>query len=276
MPCDPSIFEEVPLFALLDADERAVLAEQVTLRRFNARQRIYKIGDAGGRAYIVVSGRVNVLVVDEDKQEIVVDTPTHGDIFGLASLLDQSPHQTTAIAVEDTTAIEIERNDLSALVQKKPQAGLDMLAMVGRHFHAAQHLVRTRATRNPNEIIEERETLGERVADIVAKFGGSWTFIFLFSAFLIAYVVINGFIFQHPWDAAPFMLLNLVLSLLAALQAPIILMSQNRQDTKDRLRGELDYRVNLKAELEVSQLLDKVARVEDRLEEMNEKFGRQV
>jgi len=270
MSCDPSIFADVPLFALLDADERAVLAEQVTLRRFPAKQCIYRVGEPGGRAYLVVSGKVNVIVVDEDKEEIVIDTPTGGDIFGLASMLEQSPHQTTALAVEETTAIEINRNDLSALVQKKPQAGMDMLAMVGKHFHAAQHLVRTRATRNPNIEIEEAETLGDRIADVVARFGGSWKFIISFLLFLALYIQINSLLQGRAWDPS-LTLLNLFLSMLAALQGPVIMMSQNRQDMKDRLRGELDYRVNLKAELEISQLLDKVDRIEGRLEKLGER-----
>lgn len=272
MPCDPGIFEDVPLFALLDADERAVLAENVEYRRFNAKQRIYKAGDPGVRAYILLSGRVLVSIVDEDKQEVVVDTPGHGEIFGLASMLESSPHQTTAIAAEPSTAIEIDRNDLATLIQRKPMAGLDMLTMVGKQFHAAQRLVRTRATRNPNVEFEEQETLGERVADLVAKFGGSWKFIGAFALFLSIWIVTNSVLLRTPVDPFPFILLNLFLSMLAAIQAPIIMMSQNRQDAKDRLRSELDYRVNLKAELEVSSLLQKVDRIEDRLEELDRRL----
>jgi len=245
-----------------------VLAENVVVRRFPARQKIYRIGDPGGRAYLVVSGKVQVSVIDEDKEEIVVDTPERGNIFGLASLLDESSHQTTALALEDTVALEIDRNDIATLLQKKPHAGLDMLTMVGKHFRAAQHLVRTRASRNPNVEIEETETLGDRVADRVARFGGSWAFIIAFMIVLMAYVALNVAL-SIRWDPYPFILLNLFLSMLAAIQAPVIMMSQNRQDAKDRVRGELDYRVNLKAEMEVSQLLDRVDRIEALLEGSN-------
>ncbi|MFN8391174.1 MAG: DUF1003 domain-containing protein [Bdellovibrionota bacterium] len=268
MKCDPKIFEDVPFFSLLDEPERAVLADQVTLCRFRAKQRIYKAGDDGGKAYVVVSGRVNLLLVDEDKHEITVDSPGHGEIFGLASLLDESPHRTTAIAIEETVAIEITHDDLTTLLQKKPEAGLDLLAMVGKQFHAAQHLVRTRATKNPNEEIEERETFGERVADQVAKFGGSWAFIIIFAITLTLYSGTNVLLGGRAWDPYPFILLNLFLSMLAAIQAPVIMMSQNRQDAKDRLRSELDYRVNLKAELEISTLLDKVDRLQDSVDEL--------
>jgi CRP/FNR family cyclic AMP-dependent transcriptional regulator len=269
MPCDASVFEEVPIFSLLDADERAVLAEQVELREFAARQRIYKSGDPGGKAFIVVKGQVQVIVIDEDNQEVVIDSPGAGEMFGLASMLSASPHITTAIAVELTRAIEIDRHDLTNLVQRKPLAGLDMLTMVGRHFQTAQELVRSRTGRNPNEVIEEQLTFGQRVADSVARFGGSWAFIISFGIVLAAWVVVNVGLATRAWDPYPFILLNLFLSMLAAIQAPVIMMSQNRQDTKDRLRSELDFSVNRKAEGEIIQLAAKLNRLEDKLDDIH-------
>ena len=269
MPCDPSIFEEVPIFSLLDADERAVLSEQVELRRFAPRHRIYKSGDPGGKAFIVVKGQVEVAVIDEDNQEVVLDRPAAGEMFGLASMLAASPHATTATAVEDTTAIEIDRHDLTNLLQRKPLAGLDMLTTVGRHFQAAQELVRSRAARNPNEVIAEQLTVGDRLADGVARFGGSWAFIISFGVVLVAWVWVNLMLASRAWDTYPFILLNLVLSMLAAVQAPIIMMSQNRQDAKDRLRSELDFAVNRKAESEIIQLAARLNRLEDRLDDIH-------
>lgn len=268
MACDPAVFEDIPIFSLLDADERAVLADQVELRRFSARQRIYRVGDMGDRAYVVLSGQVQVAVIDEDNQEVVIDTPGPGDIFGLASMLAASPHQTTAVALEDTATIEIARNDLETLLQRKPMAGLDMLTMVGRHFRAAQDLVRARAARNPNEVIEETLTLGDNLADAVARFGGSWRFIISFAVVLAAWVTVNLVLVTRAWDPYPFILLNLFLSMLAAVQAPIIMMSQNRQDAKDRLRSELDFAVNRKAEMEITQLAAKLNRIEDRVDDV--------
>ena len=268
MPCDPSVFEEIPIFSLLDADERAVLAEQVELRRFPPRQRVYKAGDPGGKAYLVLKGQVQVIVIDDDNQEVVVDSPRSGEMFGLASMLSAAAHQTTAVALEETTAIEIERNDIAALLQRKPLAGLDMLTMVGRQFHAAQDLVRMRTARNPNEVIAEQLTMGDRLADGVARFGGSWSFIIAFGVVLVAWTTVNVMLAMRAWDPYPFILLNLVLSMLAAVQAPIIMMSQNRQDAKDRLRSELDFAVNRKAEAEIIQLAAKLNRLEDRLEDI--------
>jgi CRP/FNR family transcriptional regulator, cyclic AMP receptor protein len=272
MACEPTILRQVPLFALLDDDETAVLAGQVELKRFAARQRIYKIGDPGAKAYVMVSGSVRVTTVDEDHQDVIVDEPSCGAFFGFASMLDQTPHQTNAFAIEDSVCLEVERNDIETLVRKMPHAGMDMLSVLGRQFHAAQELVRGRAARNPNEIIEAKATLGERVADTVAGFGGSWTFILTFLAGLVLYTIVNIVLGRSAWDPYPFILLNLILSMVAALQAPVIMMSQNRTDTKDRLRGELDYQVNRRAESEVQALslklnllADKMSDIEDML-----------
>ena len=258
MACSPEILKRVPLFALLDDDETAVLAGQVELKTFAPRQRIYKIGDPGGRAYIMVSGGVRVTTVDEDHQEVVVDEPAFGEFFGFASMLEQTPHQTDAIAVEETVCIEVDRHDITILLERKPHSGMDMLAVLGRQFHASQQLVRVRANRHPNEMIEADATLGERIADMVARFGGSWVFIIAFGVVLIVYTSINSKLGRSAWDPYPFILLNLFLSMLAAIQAPVIMMSQNRQDTKDRLRSELDYDVNRRAASDVQGLARKI------------------
>jgi len=265
MACNPEALQDVPLFALLDADEKAVLAAQVELKRFASRERIFKIGDPGGKAYVVVSGSVRLTTVDEDHQEVIVDEPGKGEFFGFASMLDQTPHQTDAFAVEESVCVEVERNDIAILIERKPHAGMDMLTVLGRHFHTSQKLVRTRASRNPNDVIEERETTGERVADAVARFGGSWSFIILFSVMLSIYVLINVRLGATAWDPYPFILLNLFLSMIAAIQAPVIMMSQNRQDKKDRVRSELDYDVNRRAESEIQGVAHKLNRLGEQL-----------
>src|SRR5207249_2506999 len=165
-----------------------VLASQVEVRTFAPRQRIYKTGDSSGRAYVVVSGSVRVSTVDQEHQEIVIDEPSHGEFFGFASMLEQTPHQTEAIALDESVCIEVDREDIAVLLQRKPMAGMDMLQVLGRQYHASQQLVRLRANRHPNEIIEEEMTFGERVADTVAGFGGSWTFILSLMVTLFAYV----------------------------------------------------------------------------------------
>lgn len=258
MACDPEVLKHVPLFALLDDEETAVLAGQVEMKTFAPRQRIYKIGDPSGQAYVMVSGRVSVTTVDEDHQEVVVDEPSHGEFFGFASMLEQTAHQTNASAIEETVCLEVSRDDIAVLLERKPHAGMDMLTVLGRQFHNSQQLVRRRAGRNPNVVIEEKATWGERIADGVARFGGSWTFIILFGVVLVTYSSINVALRGAAWDPYPFILLNLFLSMLASIQAPVIMMSQNRQDAKDRVRGELDYEVNRRAESEIQALAHKL------------------
>jgi uncharacterized membrane protein len=275
MPCDPEELRHIPLFELLDEEELAVLAAQVEIRRFAARQRIFKIGEPGNRAYIMLSGVVRVTTVDDDQQEVLIEEPGHGGFFGFASMLDQTPHQSNAMAMEATECLELDRHDITELLKRKPLAGLDMLTMLGRQFHASQRLIQLRASRNANEIIDEAETFGERIADGVARFGGSWNFILSFLAVLIIYTGVNIFLKRHVWDPYPFILLNLFLSMLAAIQAPVIMMSQNRQDTKDRLRSELDFDVNRRAETEIQALsrklnlmTDKIGDIEDMMREI--------
>jgi len=270
MACEAHELTHVPLFALLDDEEAAVLASQVEIKKFIPHQRIYKIGDTDGHAYVMFSGKVRVTTVDEDQQEVIVDEPSHGEFFGFASMLEGTPHQTNAIAVEDTTCIEVDRGDIAVLLQRKPLAGMDMLTVLGKQFHASQQLVRLRAMRNPNEVIEKEATFGERIADLVAGFGGSWTFIIAFLSALVVYSALSISMGKSSWDPYPFILLNLFLSMLAAIQAPVIMMSQNRQDTKDRLRGELDYDVNRRAESEIQGLARKLNALDDKLSDIHE------
>jgi uncharacterized membrane protein len=270
MSCNPDVLKQVPLFALLDDDETALLAGKVELKTFAPRQRIYKIGDPGGRAYVVVSGKARVTTVDEDQQEVVLDEPTAGDFFGFASMLQQSLHETGAGALEETVCVEVDRDDIFELIQRKPHAGMDMLSVLGRQYHAAHQLVRGRSTRNPNEVIEEEATFGERIADAVARFGGSWTFIIAFGVTLVIYASINTLLRGSAWDPYPFILLNLFLSMLASVQAPVIMMSQNRQDTKDRLRGELDFDVNRRAEAEIQSVAGKLHLLTEKIEDLED------
>jgi len=270
MPCDPNELRHVPLFELLDDDEAAVLAAQVEVRQFAPRQRIFKAGSIADHGYIIMSGRVQVTITDEDHQEVVIEEPGHGDFFGFAAMLQKTEHHASAMAMEDTICLEIGCDDIATLLTRRPMAGMDMLAMQARQIHASQKLVQSRASRNPNELIEEQSTWGERLADSVARFGGSWRFIILFSVVLICYSTVNVILRDHAWDPYPFILLNLFLSMLASVQAPVIMMSQNRQDAKDRLRSELDFDVNRRAETEIQSLAHRLNMLMDKVEDVEE------
>src|SRR5882757_2402724 len=199
MGCNAEELRHVPLFALLDDEEAAVLASQVEIKKFAPHQRIYKIGDTDGRAYVMFSGKVRVTTVDEDQQEVVVDEPAHGEFFGFASMLEQTPHQTNATAMEDTQCLEVSRGDIATLLQRKPHAGMDMLTVLGKQFHSSQQLVRIRAMRNANDVIEAKSTLPERIADSMVQFGGSWTFIMGFLVLSSVYTAINVGLRRAAW-----------------------------------------------------------------------------
>jgi CRP/FNR family transcriptional regulator, cyclic AMP receptor protein len=274
MACEKDELRHVPLFALLDDEELHLLASLIELRKFAPRQRIYKIDEAADRAYVMLSGMVRVTTLDEDHQEVIVDEPRHGEFFGFASMIEQVHHRTSAHAIEESTCLEVNRAAIETLLLRKPLAGMDMMTALGRQFHAAQELVRRRASRNANEIIEEETTFAQRVADSVARFGGSWTFIITCGVVLTVYVSTNVLLNHHAWDPYPFILLNLFLSMLAAIQAPVIMMSQNRQDMKDRLRSELDYSVNRRAESEIQGLSAKLHALTDKIEDLDDMLRR--
>lgn len=218
----------------------------------------------------MVHGSVEVTTIDDDNQVVLLDSPIHGDVFGFAAMLAHTPHQTDATAIDETRCIELDLNDIRVLLRKKPDAGLDLMSVMAKQFHAAEKLVRIRAARNPNDVIEEAETLAERIADKVATFGGSWSFIVTFAAVLAVYSAINVELGSKAWDPYPFILLNLFLSMLAAIQAPVIMMSQNRQDKKDRLRSELDFDVNRRTHIEIQGLAHRINLLYDKVNDMNE------
>jgi uncharacterized membrane protein len=259
---------EIPMFSLLDHDERSTLAELMKEESFAAGKTIYTVGDQGDSLYIVRRGRVQVFVEDDAGEDIVTGEAGVGDVFGEISMLDGGPRTGTALTVEATELFQLDRASLQNLVSSHPHAALDLLTVVGRRLRATDELLRTHVTRNANEEEAEQLTMGQRIADHVAAFGGSWTFIILFSVIIGVWITLNSIeLLKHSFDPFPFILLNLVLSTLAAFQAPVIMMSQNRQASKDRIKSDLDFEVNRKAELEIANLHRKLDRMYDRVQE---------
>src|SRR5437016_3696238 len=268
MHATAAMLKEVKLFELMDDTERDALCGLLETRRFDKGETVFSAGDAGDSVYIIRSGNVQVYIENYEGQKIILRENTQGDVFGDISLIDGGPRTATAVAVEETETLTLDRDQLLNLITKYPHAGLDLLTVMGRRLRATNELLRTQVTRNVNEEEEEKLTFGQRIADRVASFGGSWTFIISFGFFLLLWMSINSYALHQmlkmdgkPFDEYPFILLNLILSTLAALQAPVIMMSQNRQASKDRMQADQDYQVNLKAELEVAQLHSKVDKI---------------
>jgi CRP/FNR family transcriptional regulator, cyclic AMP receptor protein len=268
MSTDVSMLAEIPMFSLLDHDERCTLAELMKEESFAVGKTIYTVGDYGDSLYIVRRGRVQVFVEDDLGENIVTGESEAGDVFGEISMLDGGPRTATAVTVEASDLFRLDRGCLQELVSTHPHAALDLLTVVGRRLRATDELLRMHVTRNANVEEAEQLTMGQRIADHVAAFGGSWTFIILFSVIIGVWITLNSIaLLKHSFDPYPFILLNLVLSTLAAFQAPVIMMSQNRQASKDRIKSDLDFEVNRKAELEIANLHRKLDRMYDRVQE---------
>jgi uncharacterized membrane protein len=271
---DPAVLRRAAVFQLLDDAELAELTAHVDTASFAAGATVFGAGDPGGGMHVVLSGRLEVFIRDEDGDRVVLQELGPGDLFGELSLFDGEPRSAGVQAVEPSRTFVIDRQDLERLFTRKPHAALEILAMMGQRLRQTDLLLSRRAARNANEVLAEKETLGERVADAVARFGGSWAFLLSFGAFLLGWVTLNTLLLaqrREPFDPYPFILLNLFLSMLAAIQAPVIMMSQNRQDAKDRVRSELDYQVNLKAELGIQELHRKIDRLAEQLDRRPER-----
>lgn len=245
----------VPLFALLDDEERAALAGVLQVARFPRGQAIFRAGDVGGALYLVNAGLVRVSFENNEGAEVILGEHGRGQVFGEISLLDGGPRTSTATALEDSEVLILNRGQLLEMITRHPHSAMDLLTVIGARLRATDQFLRAQVTRNVNLEAAERLTLGQRLADRVAAFGGSWPFILLFGAVMVLWIVINTLVLaERPFDAYPYILLNLVLSMLAALQAPIIMMSQNRQSAKDRLQADFDLETNLKAETLIEEL----------------------
>ena len=259
---------EVPIFGLLDDEEREALAQMMDCRDFKEGEIIFHYGDTGGEIFILRNGSVELFIESTEGQKIVISENEKGDVIGELSFLDGGARTATAMALEATQMLVMHRDRLLEFIDKHPHAAMDLLTAVGRRLRATDELLRTQVSRNPNLEEEEMLTFGQRIADKVAAFGGSWTFIIIFGVILAIWVFINSAaLFSKHFDPYPYILLNLFLSMIASVQAPVIMMSQNRLSSKDRLKSDLDYEVNLKAELEVAHLHRKVDHIYERLED---------
>jgi CRP/FNR family cyclic AMP-dependent transcriptional regulator len=260
MSTPADMLAEVPLFALLDEQERAVLAERVELVHYKAGEPVFSFGDPGGAMYILKSGQVELSFKNKTGETVILERPEAGDFFGEISLLDEGPRTATAMALTDVEAIEIDREDLNELFRLKPAAALDLLAATGRRLRHNAMLLRNTATRNVNEEVADDRTTVMKMADWIAEFSGSLPFLFIH---------IGAFAFWLGWNYAfkdttkafdpyPYGFLTLVVSLEAIILSVFVLLSQNRQIEREKVRNEIEYDVNLKAEMQISQMHEKV------------------
>src|SRR5918998_1152597 len=261
MGLDPASLEGVEFFELLGGEDRRALAEVVDLVRLVEGETLFRAGEPGESLYLVRSGEVELFIQDNVGQKITLDTARVGDFFGEIALLDAGPRTATAVALGETELIELDRDDLLLLFGKKPDAALHMLAAMGRMTRKADALLRQRVSRNVNEEVEVRATLVQRVADWLAWFSGSILFLFLHALWFGTWIALNTGLVNVPglsgFDPFPFGLLTMIVSLEAIFLSTFVLISQNRQVEKEKVRDDIEYEVNIKAEMEIAPLHDK-------------------
>ncbi len=245
----------VPLFASLDDDAARDLRNLLSEKNVPQNTRLFRQGDDGDAMYLIESGRVRISIRDHDKQELTLAELAQGDFFGEMSIIDGRQRSADAQVVEDSRLAVLSRDAFLSFVRTKPDVALEMLSALTDRLRRTDELLRSRVSRNANEEEKARLTLADRAADLIAEFGGSWKFIITSFVAIIFWIVLNSWILVRGFDPAPYAMLNLTLAVIAGMQAPIIMMSQNRQGGKDRLRADLDYQVNLKNELSLAEVL---------------------
>jgi CRP/FNR family cyclic AMP-dependent transcriptional regulator len=277
MPIDPEILSELKFFALLDDEDRRMLGAVIDTKTLLKGKVLFEKGEPGESLFIVRSGAVELYIVSVTGERIVLTVAEAGDLFGELTLSDQKARTATAVALEDSELIVMTRSNLLLFFKRKPDAALDLIAALGTIIRKADDLLRTRVSRNVNEELEETVTPLLRMADWIAWFSGSMPFLALNVAWFGIWVVVNSFDVGIPrFDPYPFGLLTMIVSLEAIFLSIFVLISQNRQAEKDRVRSNIDYEVNVKAEMEIAQLHDKTDRLNERMLETLARLERKI
>lgn len=252
----------VPIFRTLDDASTFEIWKLLAFRPIEAGTALFQRGDPGDSMFLIESGCVRISVKDADGHDAVLADLGPGEFFGEMAILDNQARSADATVTKPAKLAVLASEDLRSLVRRKPDIALGILTAMTQRLRRTDNLLRHRVSRNANEEDAAHLTLADRAADLIAEFGGSWKFIGASITFSLIWVLINSWFLYHPFDEYPYVLLNLVLGIVAGLQAPIIMMSQNRQGQKDRLRADLDYRVNLKNELLLSEVVRRLEAIE--------------
>lgn len=263
MATDATLLSEIPFFALLDDQERAQLAERLDVVKVEAGKTLFNYGDPGGSLYIVREGEVELFFKNDTGERIVLETPGPGDFFGEMSLLDGGPRSATALVTRDLEALVLDNDGLQEFLRVRPQAAMDLLAATGRRLRETAQKLRNTASRNVNQEIEDKRTRVQRIADWISDFSGSLPFLFLHIAWFCTWIGLN--VIGLDFDPFPFGLLTMVVSLEAIVLSVFVLLSQNRQVARDRIQRDIEYDVNLKAELEIAHLHEKLDHLQGEL-----------
>jgi CRP/FNR family transcriptional regulator, cyclic AMP receptor protein len=245
----------VPLFASLDDEAATELRSRLRTQDKRADTTLFHAGDVGDAMYLIESGRVRISVSDDEQKQIVLAELARGDFFGEMAIIDGKQRSADATVIEDARLAVLSRDNFLSFIRNNPTVALEMLSATFSRLRRTDKMLQQRVSRNVNEEQDKRMTIADRAADVIAEFGGSWKFIGTAIAIIVAWILFNSIVMIRGFDPAPYQMLNLVMGIIAGLQAPIIMMSQNRQGSKDRLRADLDFQVNLKNELALTEVL---------------------
>ena len=245
----------VPLFAALKDKAARELQTLLRDRQIASGTVLFRAGEPGDAMYLIERGRVRISVTDDDQKEVVLAELAQGDFFGEMAIIDGKQRSADATVIEDARLFVLSREDFLVFVDRNPGVALQMLAATFQRLRHTDRMLQQRVSRNVNEEQEKRMTIADRAADLLAEFGGSWKFIGAALGLIAFWIALNSYILVRGFDPLPYQMLNLTLAVIAGLQAPIIMMSQNRQSGKDRLRADLDYQVNLKNEIALNEVL---------------------
>ena len=266
MGCDPQLLAGVKLFELLSEEDRAALAAVVDSIHVEAGQTLFEAGHPGESLFVVRSGEVELFIRDNTGQKIVLMNAIESDLFGELALLDRGARTATAVALADSELLELDREDLLLLFQRHPDSAVSMLAAVTGMMRKADELLRSRVSRNVNVEVEEQLTPLQKVADWIAWFSGSMLFLIINGGWFILWISLNTLPLGVPaFDPYPFGLLTMIVSLEAIFLSCFVLISQNRQAQKDKVRADIEYEVNIKAELEIAHLHEKTDRLYEKV-----------
>jgi uncharacterized membrane protein len=272
------LLSKVPLFSFLDEHEREVLAARLDRQEFKKGVRLFAKGDPGDRMYVLISGEVEISLTSDTGDKVVLEQPGVGEFFGEISLLDGGPRTAAAIASDDSVVLVVDRSDLDEFFKMRPAAALDLLTSLGKRLRETNKLLRGTVARNINRVEEDNRTAVMKVADWISDFSGSLPFLFIHCGIFFVWIVLNAGPLAKPplggFDPYPFGLLTMVVSLEAIILSVFVLLSQNRQVTRDRMRNDVEYAVNVRAELEVAHLHDKLDDLREALSARLEKIER--
>jgi uncharacterized membrane protein len=265
---DAAALRSVPLFASLDSKATARLGQYLTIHDYPRSAVIFRNGDPGDAMYLIDLGKVRISVTDADGHVVTLAELGSGDFFGEMSMLDSRGRSANATVIQDARLAKLTRDDFLSFMESDPRIALELLTALTQRLRRTDDLLRHRVSRNVNEEAAARFTFADRAADVIAEFGGSWKFIGVSVGFFLFWVALNTWLLHEKgFDPYPYVLLNLVLGMIVGLQAPIIIMSQNRQAEKDRLRANLDYQLNLKNELLLSDIIHRLDELKKKIRE---------